>query len=130
MTDNIEVRVNDVGDILYLQFRKAEIAACREFGDLRCADYASEGRLIGVELIGLPGGVSLLGLPEAERISEALCEHGPPDLRIEGDEVFHPIQAKPAPAQGDSATTPRRTPRTSSSSRSPAPSRSSCATGS
>ena len=99
MPDTVEVRVNDVGDILYLRFQKAKIAACREVDDLRCADYDSEGRLIGVELIGLPGGVSLLGLPEAERIREALLEHGPPELRIEGDEVFHPIQAKPAPAQ-------------------------------
>ena len=99
MPDIAEVRVNDVGDILYLQFRKAKIAACREFGDLRNLDYDSEGQLIGVELIGLPGGVSLLGLPEANRIREALLAHGPPDLRIEGDEVFHPIQAKPAPAQ-------------------------------
>ena len=98
MPDHIEVRVNDVGDILYLRFRKAKIAVSREVDDLRCADYDSEGRLIGVELIGLPGGVSLLGLPEAERIREALLAHGPPDLRIEGDEVFHPVQAKPAPA--------------------------------
>ena len=98
MSQGTEVRVNDVGDILYLRFQKAKIAVSREFGDWRCADYDSEGRLIGVELIGLPGGVSLLGLPEAERIREALLAHGPPDLRIEGDEVFHPIQAKPAPA--------------------------------
>ena len=98
MPDIAEVRVNDAGDILYLQFLNAKVASCREFGDWRNLDYDSEGRLIGVELIGLPGGVSLLGLPEAERIREALLAHGPPDLRIEGDEVFHPIQAKPAPA--------------------------------
>ena len=42
--------------------------------------------------------MSLLGLPEAERIREALLAHGPPELRIEGDEVFHPIQGKPTPA--------------------------------
>ena len=89
MSEAIEVRVNGVGDILYLRFQKAKIAACREFGDLRNLDYDSEGRLIGVEL---------LGLPEAERIREALLAHGPPELRIEGDDVFHPIQAKPAPA--------------------------------
>ncbi len=99
MPDTTEVRVNDVGDILYLQFLNAKVASCREFGDWRNLDYDGEGRLIGVELIGLPGGVSLLGLPEAERIREALLAHGPPDLRIEGDEVFHPIQAKPAPAR-------------------------------
>ena len=88
-----------MGDILYLRFREGgDRRPAREFGDLRNLDYDSDGRLIGVELIGLPGGVSLLGLPEAERIREALLAHGPPELRVEGDEVFHPIQAKPAPA--------------------------------
>ena len=91
MSEGIEVRVNDVGDILSLRFRKAKIADCREVDDRRCADYDSEGDLIGVELIGLPGGVSLRGLPEAERIREALLAHGPPGLRIEGDEVFHAV---------------------------------------
>lgn len=98
MSEAIEVRVNPVGDILYLRFKQAKIASCREFGDLRNLDYDSEGELIGVELIGLPGGVSLRGLPEADRIREALLAHRPPELRIEGDEVFHPVRAKPAPA--------------------------------
>ena len=98
MSEAIEVRVNDVGDILYLRLKQAKIASCREFGDLRNLDYDSEGHLIGVELIGLPGGVSLAGLPEADRIREALIAHGPPTLRIEGDEVFHPNQSKPTPA--------------------------------
>ena len=99
MSEGIEVRVNDVGDILYLRFKKARINACREFGDLRNLDYDGEGDLVGVELIGLASGVSLQGLPEADRIREALLAHGPPELRMEGDEVFHPIQARPAPAQ-------------------------------
>ncbi len=51
----------------------------------------SEGDLIGVEPIGLSGEVSLRGLREAERIREALLAHGPSGLRIEGDEVFHPV---------------------------------------
>ena len=45
MADAIEVRVNEVGDILYLRFLRAKIARCREFGDLRNLDYDSEGRL-------------------------------------------------------------------------------------
>lgn len=96
-TDGIEVRVNDVGDILYLRFLRAKIATSREFGDWRNLDYDSDGNLIGVELIGLPGGVSLDGLPEADRIRDALIAHGPPKLRVEGDEVFHPIN-EPAAA--------------------------------
>lgn len=91
MSDAIEVRVNGVGDILYLRFLQAKIATCREFGDWRNLDYDSEGRLIGVELIGLPAGVSLVGLPEAARIRDALVAHGPAKLRVEGYEVFHPL---------------------------------------
>ena len=85
-----EVRVNEAGDILYLRLLPAPIALSREFGDLRCADYDGEGRLAGVELIGLPGGMSLRGLPEAARVREDLRAHGPPALRIEGATVFHP----------------------------------------
>ena len=96
MPDPLEVRINDVGDILYLRFLEAKISTCREFGDLRNVDYDSEGRLIGVELIGLPGGVSLIGLPEADRIRDALIAHGPPKLRVEGDEVFHPLNKSAA----------------------------------
>ena len=87
-----EVRVNEAGDILCLRLLSAPIALSREFGDLRCADYDSEDRLVGVELIGLRDGVSLRGLPEAARVREALRAHG---LRIEGDTVFRPAR-KPA----------------------------------
>ena len=97
MTEGVGVRINDVGDILYLRFLNAKIATCREFGDWRNLDYDSEGNLIGVELIGLPRGVSLHGLPDAERIRDALIAHGPPKLRVEGDEVFHPLN-EPAAA--------------------------------
>lgn len=97
MADAIEVRINGVGDILYLRFLRAKIATCREFGDWRNLDYDDGGRLIGVELIGLPSGVSLLGLPEADRIRDALIDYGPPKLRVEGYEVFHPLN-EPAPA--------------------------------
>ena len=96
MPGAIEVRINEVGDILYMRFLRAKIATCREFGDWRNLDYDGEGRLIGVELIGLPRGVSLLGLPEADRIRDALIAHGPPELRVEGYEVFHPLN-EPAP---------------------------------
>ena len=98
MAGSIEVRVNEVGDILYLRLKKAKIAICREFGDLRNLDYDSEGDLIGVELIGLPSGVSLHGLPEAERIREALLAHGPPELTVKGDEVFHPLNRSATPS--------------------------------
>ena len=85
MSDAIEVRVNDIGDILYVGFGDAAVASCRAFGDLRNVDYDGDGRIVGVELIGLP---------EAARVRAALREHGPPELRIDGnDSVFHPARS-------------------------------------
>ena len=92
MGDKAEVRVNDAGDILFVRFSDAAVAFGRAFGDLRNVDYDSEGRVVGVELIGLPDGVSLRGLPEAGKLRDLLCRHGPPGLRIEGDSVFHPAR--------------------------------------
>ena len=87
--DRAEVRVNDVGDILWVRFEPdAKSAYCRTFGDSLNVDYDSEGRVVGVELIGLPGGVSLRGLPEADRVRAVLRAHGPPGLRIENDLVY------------------------------------------
>ena len=59
----------------------------RSFGDLRNVDYDSEGRVVGVELIGRPGDLSLDGLPEANRVRDALWAHG---YRIGGDPMFVP----------------------------------------
>ncbi len=104
MRDEAEVRVNDVGDILYVGFGDAAVASCRAFSDLRNVDYDGEGRVVGVELIGLPGGVSLHGLPEAARVREALLRHGPPELRIdEHDSVFHPARGGDARRSARSA---------------------------
>ena len=89
MNDGVEVRVNDAGDILWVRLEPdVKPAYCRAFGDLRNVDYDSEGRVVGVELIGLPGGVSLRGLPEADRVRAALRAHGPRELKIEDNLLF------------------------------------------
>ena len=89
MSAGAEVRVNDVDDILWVRFEPdVKPAYCRSFGDMRNVDYDSEGRVVGVELIGLPGGVSLRGLPEADRLRATLLEHGPRELRIENNLIW------------------------------------------
>ena len=89
MNNGAEVRVNDAGDILWVRLEPdAKPAVSRAYGDLRNVDYDSEGRVVGVELIGLPGGVSLRGLPEADRVRAALRARGPRELKIEGNLVF------------------------------------------
>ena len=75
------------GEIVYVRLESTKPVISREFGDLRNVDYDSEGRVVGVELIGQPGSLSLLGLPEADRVRDALWAHG---FRIGGDPMFIP----------------------------------------
>ena len=88
MNNGAEVRVNDAGDILWVRLEPdVRPVVSRSFGDLRNVDYDSEGRVVGVELIGRPGDLSLDGLPEADRVRDALLAHG---YRIGGDPMFVP----------------------------------------
>ena len=87
MSDAGGATVSYDGDTVYVRFRDTKTVVCREFGDLRNVDYDSEGRVVGVELIGRPGGLSLLGLPEADRVRDALWAHG---FRIGGDPMLIP----------------------------------------
>ena len=75
------------GYTVYVRLRSTKPVGSREFGDLRNVDYDSEGQVVGVELIGRPGGLSLRGLPEADRVRDALWAHG---FRIGGDPLFIP----------------------------------------
>ena len=76
------------GYTVYVRLADARPAASRAFGDLRNVDYDSEGRVVGVELIGRPGSLNLDGLPEADRVRDALWAHG---YRIGGDPMFVPV---------------------------------------
>ena len=87
MSDAGGATVSYDGETVYVRLRDTRTVFCQEFGDLRNVDYDSEGRVVGVELIGRPGDLSLLGLPEADRVRDALWAHG---FRIGGDPMFIP----------------------------------------
>lgn len=87
MSNNNGGAVSYDGASVYVRLRDTRPVVSREFGDLRNVDYDGEGRVVGVELIGQPGSLSLLGLPEADRVRDALWAHG---FRIGGDPMFIP----------------------------------------
>jgi uncharacterized protein YuzE len=60
-------------DALYVQLRQPNGPVNTEFIDVaRYVDYDADGNVIGVELLGVSQGVDFEGLPDAERIAEAL----------------------------------------------------------
>ena len=87
MSDANGAAVSYDGEIVYVRLRNTRPVVSREFGDLCNVDYDAEGQVVGVELIGRLGDLSLLGLPEADRVRDALLTHG---FRIGGDPMFIP----------------------------------------
>ena len=77
------VEVDQAADALYVYLADAPVASTRDFGDLCNVDYDVEHQVVGVELIGIAGGISLSGVPEARRVEAALLAHGLGDRIIE-----------------------------------------------
>ena len=83
MTD--QVKLNDVGDILYVHLREGEIAKTRAFGDDRLVDVDANGVVLGVEFIGIDGELDLRGLPEQEAIQDAIVSSGVGNMNVMSD---------------------------------------------
>ena len=69
----IQVRYDLEAHAVYAKLRQAKgRIKTREIDDVRLVDYDETGAAVGVELLFVSRGVDLRGLPEAERIAEAL----------------------------------------------------------
>lgn len=77
------VEVDQAADALYVYLGDAPVASTQDFGDLCNVDYDVENQVVGVELIGIAGGISLSGVPEARRVEAALLAHGLGDRIVE-----------------------------------------------
>jgi uncharacterized protein YuzE len=69
------VKYDPDADALYVRLREPEGEVhTRPLDDLRIVDYDERNAVVGVELLAvLEVGVKLEGLPEAERIDQALA---------------------------------------------------------
>ena len=75
-----EVRVNEVGDLLYVRLRDGKIARTDTYGDHRLVDVDAHGSVLGAEFIGVDSEIDLRGLPDAARLRDALLSHAPPSF--------------------------------------------------
>ncbi len=66
------VNLNDVGDIVYVRLAQGEVAETRAFGDDRLVDVNAAGGVLGAEFICAEGKIDLQGMPEQDRIRDAL----------------------------------------------------------
>ena len=61
-------------DAVYVYLTDADVARTRPVGnrrdDWRMVDYASDGTVVGVEFLGVSGGIDLAAVPERSQVEE------------------------------------------------------------
>lgn len=75
----MKLRHDPEADALYLAFTNQKVAKTRTISHNRnsaAIDFAVDGNLVGVELLGVRRGIDLSGLPNAQQIRQVLLEHG------------------------------------------------------
>ena len=69
----MEVRYDPEADAVSVDLRGAQgRVRTRRIDEQRLLDYDERGELVGIEFLFVSRGVNLDGLPEAERIAEAM----------------------------------------------------------
>jgi uncharacterized protein YuzE len=64
---------------LYIYFTEQAVARTRIVQKNRsnaAVDYAADGSVVGIELLGVRQGLDITGLPAAEQVAALLREHG------------------------------------------------------
>jgi uncharacterized protein YuzE len=62
-------------DAVYVQLRQTDDGGEIETDEIdiyRYVDYDEQGQIIGIELLGVSRGIDLAGVPEAQRVAEAI----------------------------------------------------------
>lgn len=76
----IEFEYSPTADAVYIRLSSLPYAYGRDLDDDRRVDYAANGDVIGVELLGVSEGVRLDDLPQWGVIENVLTEHRIPVL--------------------------------------------------
>lgn len=63
-------------DAVYVYLSEAKVAKSVNLDDLRVIDYSSEGKVVGVEFLGVSGGVDLSDVPYQQRVEKLIFELG------------------------------------------------------
>src|SRR5688500_20153888 len=57
---------------VYLIAQDTDVDRTEAFGDGRMVDYDAQGQVVGVEFLDASRGIDIDGLPEADRVAEAV----------------------------------------------------------
>lgn len=69
----MQVRYDPEADAVYVDLQEAQgRVRTRRIDEQRLLDHDERGELVGIEFLFVSRGVNLEGLPEAERIAEAM----------------------------------------------------------
>jgi uncharacterized protein YuzE len=66
------ITYSEESDAVYIKLSNSEVARTEVIDDARFVDYDSQGQVVGVELLGASAGLDLRGLPEQDRLREAV----------------------------------------------------------
>lgn len=72
----LELRHDPNADAVYIRFADGEFARAEDVGGERRVDYATDGTVLGVEILYPSDGVDVAGLPRADEITELVAGHG------------------------------------------------------
>ncbi|HUF52662.1 MAG TPA: DUF2283 domain-containing protein [Dehalococcoidia bacterium] len=59
-------------DAIYVVLSEADVARSHSLDDLRVIDYSADGRVAGVEFLGVAGGVDLSDVPHSQKVEKAI----------------------------------------------------------
>lgn len=63
-------------DAIYVVLLDDEVAKSHTLDDFRIIDYSADGRVVGVEFLGVGGGVDLEDVPHSNKVEKAIGELG------------------------------------------------------
>lgn len=73
---DVELEYDKRADAIYVPMATTEWHHQVNLDDRRILDYDKDGRLIGIELLGVSNGIDVEGLPERTLLAKALTDLG------------------------------------------------------
>lgn len=63
-------------DAIYVYLPGDEVARSHSLDDLRVIDYSKSGSVVGVEFLGVGGGIDLQDVPFSDKVEKAIGDLG------------------------------------------------------
>ena len=63
-------------DAIYVVLAQGDVARSHSLDDVRIIDYAEGGAVVGVEFLGVGGGIDLADVPFSDKVEKAIGELG------------------------------------------------------